>query len=104
MTLNIKLKNELEKQASMLRQLDTHANVIKYFDSFSLYVSNAGHMFYFVSEYHQNGSLDMLLAERQFTRVTFEYERINKWTIDLLNVLEFLHETKQIIHRDITPG
>ena len=104
MTLNLKLKNELEQQASMLRQIDTHANIVKYFDSFSLYVPHAGHMFYFVSEYHQNGSLDMLIAEQKFTQVAFEHERINKWIVDLLNALEFLHETKQIIHRDITPG
>jgi len=104
LTLNLKLKRELDQQASMLRQIDTHANIIKFFDYFSLYVPNVGHMFYFVSEYHQNGSLDMLLAERQFTSESFEVDRIVKWMNDLLDVIQYLHVTKGIIHRDITPG
>jgi serine/threonine protein kinase len=104
MTLDLKLKNELDQQARILREIDSHENIIRFFDAFSLYVNNVGHMFYLLTEYHPNSSLDTLIGEKQFCQSFFEYTRLLKWTSNLMDAIQYLHETKKIVHRDIKPG
>ena len=123
-TLNVELKDQIDKEVAILKQVDNE-NVIRFFDFFTVFLPEMGHIFYLVTEFYQvffrfcanlifciihvfkylkEGSLDKAIAEKAIHKQTFENEIILKWTNQLLNALEYLHDSKRIVHRDVKPG
>ena len=48
--------------------------------------------------------MDKAIAEKAINKQNFENEIILKWANQLLNALEYLHDSKRIVHRDVKPG
>ena len=90
-------RKEVEREIKLLEDLN-HPHIIKYFTSFR---ENGN--FYIVTEYINGGSLENL-ADRVHKEGKLLTEKIIwDFLIQTLSGLVYLHENKQIIHRDIKP-
>ncbi len=52
----------------------------------------------------KEGSLEELINEKSQHKKIIEPELQKKWSLQMLNGLEFLHNRLKVIHRDIKPG
>ncbi|HBB31752.1 MAG TPA: serine/threonine protein kinase [Cyanobacteria bacterium UBA8803] len=87
-----------EREAQILKQLD-HPRIPKYRDYF--HIDDRSLWFGLVQEYIPGASLKELLTQgRRFTE-----EQVRQIAIDILNILEFLHQLNPaVLHRDIKPS
>ena len=88
---------EVEKEIKLLENLD-HPNVIRYFNSFR---ENGD--FYIITEYLNGGSLENLLKNNITKGKLIDEKILWNFLVQSLNGLQYLHEIKKIIHRDIKP-
>ncbi|MGK7938367.1 MAG: serine/threonine protein kinase [Xenococcaceae cyanobacterium] len=94
--LKAKLYCLLKQEAGLLYQLD-HCQINKFFAYFQ-----AKGRFFLVQEYIQGKSYDHLLQQRIKQGQTFKETEIIAWLINLLSILQYIHDRK-IIHRNIAP-
>jgi serine/threonine-protein kinase len=91
-----KSRTLFEREAEILYQLE-HRQIPKFFACFEV----QGQPF-LVQEYIHGKSYCQLLQERLKIGLTFSETEIIQWLIDLLPILDYVHE-RGIIHRDISP-
>lgn len=90
-------REEVEREIKLLENLN-HPHVIKYFTSFQ---ENGN--FYIIIEYINGGSLEALSEKvRQDNKLLTE-KIVWDFLIQTLSGLVYLHENKNIVHRDIKP-
>lgn len=81
------------QEATRLRQLGNHPQIPEFFDAIE-----TPHAHYLVQEYIEGQNLETVLEERG----PFPGRGIRQLLMDLLPVLEYVHE-RRVIHRDIKP-
>ena len=52
----------------------------------------------------KEGSLEELINEKNHYKQVIDPNLQKKWSLQMLNGLEFLHDRLHVIHRDIKPG
>ena len=51
-TFNVELKNLIDKEVDILKQVNNE-NIIRFFEFFTVFVPEMGHIFYLVTEFYQ---------------------------------------------------
>lgn len=91
---NTKLKEKLESEIAIHQSLNS-PHVVKMYRSF-----RDNEFLYMVLEYCKNGGLDALLKRHK----SFSEQQVRVFTWQILDALEYLHEVKQVVHRDLKLG
>ncbi|MBW4615618.1 MAG: serine/threonine protein kinase [Desmonostoc vinosum HA7617-LM4] len=91
-----KSRNLFKVEAKILHQLQ-HPQIPRFLACFE----GEGRLF-LVQEYVDGKTYSRLLAERQRQGATFSEQEATEWLLNLLPVLEYVHQ-HNIIHRDISP-
>lgn len=91
---NTKLREKLETEISIQQSLD-HPNIVKMYRSF-----RDEEYLYMVLEYCQNGGLDAMLKKSK----VFSEQQARRFILQILDAVEYLHEVKQVVHRDLKLG
>ncbi|XP_065064442.1 serine/threonine-protein kinase Nek11-like [Rhopilema esculentum] len=82
------------REARLLSKLD-HPGIVKFYDSFI-----DGTHFCIVTEFCEDGDLDIKINERRKMAKLFDESRIVTWFIQLLLAVQYMHE-RRILHRDL---
>lgn len=91
-----KARELFEREARILYEID-HPQIPK----FLAWFVDQGRLF-LVQEYISGKTYAQLLRQRQQQGQTFSEAEVIRWLLDLLPVLDYLHQ-RQIVHRDISP-
>jgi serine/threonine-protein kinase len=91
-----KSRDLFEREAKILHQIE-HPQIPKFLACFE----EEGRLF-LVQEYVNGKTYSALLRERCQQGQTFSEAEVRQWLIDLLPVLDYIHQC-QIVHRDISP-
>ncbi len=91
-----KSRDLFKREAKILHHI-THPQIPKFLACFE------GHgRLFLVQEYVKGKTYSALLQERQLNQTAFSEIEIVKWLLNLLPILEYIHDLG-IIHRDISP-
>ena len=91
-----KSRDLFKREARILHHL-THPQIPKFLACFE----GNGRLF-LVQEFVNGKTFSALLKERQQNKQAFSEPEVIKWLIDILPILDYIHE-RGIIHRDISP-
>ena len=89
--------SDIKREIKLLENLN-HKYVVKYFTSFC-----ENGFWYIIIEYINGTNLQVIIDENINNNKNLEEKRIWKFLIQCLNGLLYLHNKKQIVHRDIKP-
>ncbi|KAL0266098.1 UNVERIFIED_CONTAM: hypothetical protein PYX00_011814 [Menopon gallinae] len=91
---NTKLREKLDSEISIHQSLNS-PHIVKMYRSF-----RDSEFLYMVLEYCKNGGMDALLKRHK----SFSEQQVRVFTTQILDALEYLHEAKQVVHRDLKLG
>ncbi len=94
---NLEKSRDLFKREAKILHHITHPQIPKFLACFE----GNGRLF-LVQEFVNGKTFSALLKERQKNKQAFSEPEVIKWLIDILPILDYIHE-RGIIHRDISP-
>ncbi|CEM05207.1 unnamed protein product [Vitrella brassicaformis CCMP3155] len=80
-----------------------HAHVVRYASSF-IHQTSDGTFLVIVTEYAERGDLAAEIAERRRDKRAFTYEEALDIFAQIVLAIEYIHDEKHMIHRDVTAG
>jgi serine/threonine protein kinase len=100
---DIEMSEVLDKVVNIARQAlvlakYNHPNIIYFYESFT-----EANSFYIVTEYCQGGDLAKRIKFDKQRKIIPREAHIVKWAIQLTSALNYMHNNKDVLHRNIYP-